>query len=267
MKDTQSSRIAQPFLSQPTTTAVQIALVDLLSIWSITPNAVVGHSSGEIAAAYAAGALSLADCMLIAYRRGCFAESLKKTRPDRPGGMLAIGASPAKVRPMLQRLGSAHAVIACVNAPSLVTASGDERAIIQLQAVAEDESLFNRRLKVDVAYHSPHMDDVATQYLESLRSVTPKAQTQVRFYSSVKGSSADTSTLNASYWVENMLSPVQFLDGVQSMYNKLQGPDVLVEIGPHSALEAPLKDIMKANPRWSLDLSTSQHLCEIKMRP
>ena len=252
MNDSESSRIAQPFLSQPTTTAVQIALVDLLSIWGIIPNAVVGHSSGEIAAAYAAGALSLADCMLIAYRRGCFAENLKKTRPDRPGAMLAIGASPAKIRPMLQRLGSAQAVIACVNSPSLVTASGDERAIIRLQAIAEDEGLFNRRLKVDVAYHSPHMENVATQYLESLSGITPRAQTQVKFYSSVKGSSADTSTLNASYWVENMISPVQFLDGIQSMYSQVRGPDVLIEIGPHSALEAPLKDIMKANPHWSL---------------
>lgn len=193
MKATASSRIAQPFLSQPATTAVQIALVDLLSTWNIKPIAVVGHSSGEIAAAYAAGALSLADCMLIAYHRGSLAESLKEIRPDRPGAMLAIGASPAKVRPMLRRLGSADAVIACVNAPSLVTASGDERAITRLQVVAEHESLFNRRLKVDVAYHSPHMEEIATQYLESIRSVRPNAQTQVKFYSSVKGSLVDIS--------------------------------------------------------------------------
>lgn len=189
--------------------------------------------------------------MLIAYRRGVLAGSLKETRPDRPGGMLAIGASPAKVRPMLKRLGSAHAVVACVNAPSLVTASGDERAMTRLQVVAEDESLLNRRLKVDVAYHSPHMGDIATQYLESMSTIVPQAQTHVQFHSSVKGGLVDTNTLDADYWVKNMTSPVQFLDGVQSMYGKGPGPDVLIEIGPHSTLEAPLRDIMKANPSWS----------------
>ncbi|KAL8657370.1 MAG: hypothetical protein Q9226_001979 [Calogaya cf. arnoldii] len=251
LKDSDSSRIAQPFLSQPTTTAIQIALVNLLATWNITPVAVVGHSSGEIAAAYAARALSLADCMLIAYQRGVLAGSLKETRPDRPGGMIAIGASPAKVRPMLKRLGSARAVVACVNAPSLVTASGDERAIRRLQTVAEEESLLNRRLKVDVAYHSPHMEDIATRYLESISTVVPRSEADVQFHSSVKGQLVDTDTLTADYWVHNMTSPVQFLDGVQSMYGQAPGPDVLIELGPHSTLEAPLRDIMKANPRWS----------------
>ncbi|KAL8952236.1 MAG: hypothetical protein Q9222_001850 [Ikaeria aurantiellina] len=251
IKDKESSMINRPFLSQPATTAIQIALVDLLSTWNIVPSAVVGHSSGEIAAAYAAEALSLADCMLIAYHRGVLAESLRERRPERPGGMLAIGAPPGRVRPMMKRLGSAHAVIACVNAPSLVTASGDERAIARLQSVIEDESFLNRRLKVDVAYHSPHMKDIAVEYKESLSGITPHRQAKVEFHSSVKGSSIDTELLTAEYWVENMTSPVQFLDGVQSMYSKASGPDALIEIGPHSTLEAPIRDIMKANPSWS----------------
>ncbi|KAL8707779.1 MAG: hypothetical protein Q9220_007231 [cf. Caloplaca sp. 1 TL-2023] len=251
IKDKESSMINRPFLSQPATTAIQIALVDLLSTWNIVPSAVLGHSSGEIAAAYATEALSLADCMLIAYHRGVLAESLKKRRPERPGGMLAIGAPPAQVRPMMKRLGSAHAVIACVNAPSLVTASGDERAITRLQSVIEDESVLNRRLKVDVAYHSPHMKDIAAEYKDSLSGIIPRKHGQVKFHSSVKGSSISTELLTADYWVENMTSPVQFLDGLQSMYIDANGPDALIEIGPHSTLEAPIRDIMKANPSWS----------------
>ncbi|KAL8815028.1 MAG: hypothetical protein Q9223_005803 [Gallowayella weberi] len=192
------------------------------------------------------GALSLSDCMRIAYHRGVLAESLKERRPDRPGAMVAIGASPAKVRPMLKRLASANAVIACINSPSLVTASGDDRAITRLQAIAAEENLLNRRLKVDVAYHSPHMDDVATEYLEAISSVQPSTRPGVKFYSSVKGGLIDTSSLTAAYWVENMTSPVQFLDGVQSMYHKAHGPDVLIELGPHSTLESPLKEILKS---------------------
>ncbi|KAL9595199.1 MAG: hypothetical protein Q9219_006593 [cf. Caloplaca sp. 3 TL-2023] len=246
LKDAGISMINKPIFSQPLTTAVQIALVDLLSTWGIRPAAVVGHSSGEIAAAYAAGALSLADCMLVAYQRGVLAEDLKESHPQRPGGMLAVGASPARVRPMLDRLGSANVVTACVNSPSLVTASGDKRGIERLQTVVEEEKLLNRRLKVDVAYHSPHMKDIAAAYLERLSSVTPQTRTDVEFHSSVKGSRLENSSLNADYWVENMVSPVQFLDGVQSMYgSKAKGPDVLLEIGPHSTLEAPIRDIMK----------------------
>lgn len=186
--------------------------------------------------------------MLIAYHRGVLAGSLKETRPDRPGSMIAIGASQSHVRPMLKRVGSAHAVVACVNAPSLVTVSGDERAIARIQALAEEENLLNRRLKVDVAYHSPHMEDVARQYLESISGIVPQTSTNVKFHSSVKGCLIDTSNLTAEYWVENMTSPVQFLDGVQSMSEKVQGPDLLIEIGPHSTLKAPLMDIMKAHP-------------------
>ncbi|KAL9038869.1 MAG: hypothetical protein Q9180_002872, partial [Flavoplaca navasiana] len=245
LKDSEFSRIARPFLSQSTTTAIQIALINLLSSLNINPSAVVGHSSGEIAAAYAAGALSLSDCMLIAYHRGVLAECLKGMRANRPGAMLAIGASPAKVRPMLKRLGSANAVIACINSPSLVTASGDERAITGLHAIAAEENLLNRRLKVEVPYHSPHMKDIAIQYPEAISSIVPKSQTKVNFHSSVKGNLVNTSSLTAAYWVENMASPVQISDGVQSMYHKVNGPDVLIEIGPHSTLEAPLKDIIK----------------------
>ncbi|KAL9609347.1 MAG: hypothetical protein Q9167_005871 [Letrouitia subvulpina] len=251
VKNAETSSVNRPLLSQTMTTAIQIALVNLLATWKILPNAVVGHSSGEIAAAYAAGALTLAECMLIAYKRGVFAETLKDKRPERPGGMLAIGASQAKIRPMIKRLGSAHIVLACVNAPSLVTASGDEKAISKLQSTAEDENLLNRRLKVDVAYHSPHMKDIAAEYLESIDRIRPHSQSQVEFHSSVRGHLLDTGALNAEYWVENMTSPVQFLDGIKSLYNKNDGPDALIEIGPHSTLEAPIRDIMKANPSWS----------------
>ena len=245
-KDAKSSLVNRAYLSQPATTAIQIALVRLLSSWGITPSAVIGHSSGEIGAAYAASALSLEQCMLVAYHRGVLADTLPEKRPERPGGMLAIGASPAKVRPMLKRLGSSKVVIACVNAPSLVTVSGDVGAISELQTDAEEESLLNRRLKVEVAYHSPHMRDIASDYLAAIKAVKANANCSTQFHSSVRGRQIDTEELTAKYWVENLTSPVQFVDGLQSMYNKRKGPDILIEIGPHSALESPIRDIMKS---------------------
>lgn len=249
-KDAQSSLVNRPYISQPATTAVQIALVSLLSSWGIKPATVVGHSSGEIAAAFAAGALSANACIKIAYYRGVLAESLRNKR--RQGGMLAIGASAARVRPMIDRLGSAHVVLACINGPSLITASGDAEAISKLQSTVDDENLLNRRLKVDVAYHSPHMREIAADYLDSIKDVEPISSRKALFYSSLKGTIVNTASLGAQYWVDNMTNPVQFLDAVQNMYEqKDAGPDVLLEIGPHSTLEAPLKDIMKTNPKWS----------------
>lgn len=175
------------------------------------------------------------------------AETLTDRRPERPGGMLAIGASPAKVRPMVKRLGSAHAVIACFNAPSLVTVSGDARAISEIQAEAEEKSLLNRRLKVDVAYHSPHMRDIAGDYLVAIEPLEPNADSSIQFHSSVKGRQIDTAELTAAYWVNNLTSPVQFVDAIKGMYSKGIRPDILVEIGPHSALESPIRDIMKSS--------------------
>lgn len=183
--------------------------------------------------------------MLVAYHRGAVAELLKKRRSKRPGGMLVIGASPAKVRPMVKRLGSAHVVMACVNSPSLVTVSGDVDSISELQANAEEDRLFNRRLKVDVAYHSPHMRDIAGDYLAAIKAVAPTKGSGVQFHSTVVGRQMNSAELTAAYWVKNMTDPVQFVDGVQSMYSKGEGPDTLVEIGPHSAMEAPIRDIFK----------------------
>lgn len=255
-KDHESSLIDQPYVSQPATTAIQIALTRLLSSWNIKPSAVVGHSSGEIAAAYAAGALPARSCMLIAYRRGTLAETLDQNKPERPGRMLAVGASQSKVRPMVKRLGSAQVVIACVNGPSLVTASGDERGISRLQSLTEDENLLNKRLKVNIAYHSPHMNDISAEYLESLRAIAPSQSGIIGFHSSVRGQTMDTQSLNAEYWVENMTSPVLFSDGVESMYKGRSGPDVLIEIGPHNTLESPIRDILKSNAKKVHYLST-----------
>lgn len=98
-------------MSQPACTAIQIALVRLLSVWGIRPFAVIGHSSGEIAAAFAAGILSLEACMAIAYHRGLATMSFKSRFPELRGSMLAVGAGENEVQPMLQGLSGGRAVI------------------------------------------------------------------------------------------------------------------------------------------------------------
>ena len=247
-REASTSLINSPGISQPATTAIQIGLVSLLSAWGVSPAAVVGHSRGEIAAAYAAGALSLAHCMRVAYYRGVLAEVLKGRRAQEPGSMLAIGATEPKVQSMIKASGATRAVIACVNAPSLMTVSGDVDAIAKIETEARREEFLVRRLKVDVAYHSHHMQDISAEYRVAIKTIEALTDPSKAFHSSVDGRRIDTSCLDADYWVRNMTSPVQFLDAVSSMHKESRNLDLLIEIGPHSALESPIKDIFKGNP-------------------
>ncbi|PKS11740.1 hypothetical protein jhhlp_001728 [Lomentospora prolificans] len=248
-RDAKISRLSDADLSQPGCTAIQVALTDLLVSWGIRPDAVVGHSSGEIGAAYAAGVLSLEECATIAYSRGQAVLHLKADYPTLDGGMLAVGASPDDVWPMIKTLKSGRATIACFNSPGSITASGDSDAITELQARIEEKQLFNRRVRVDTAYHSHHMEFVSEWYGKAVGQLNPTATSDVAFYSSLNGHLVDCSQLDTSYWVNNLTQPVRFSQALTDMCTPAAGRkeiDILIEIGPHSALEGPVKQILKA---------------------
>ena len=246
-KDAKDSRIDRPYISQPSSTACQISLVRLLASWDIFPTAVTGHSSGEIAAAFAVGALPLSSCMGIAYHRGILSGKI-----TRDGSMLATGTSALGVESLLAEAKSDKATIACFNSPALTTVSGDSSTIHTLQKLAEERDVFVRRLKVDVVYHSYHMQDVAASYLTALESlgIRPTSSKSISVYSSLTGKSMSTVGLDADYWCQNMSHPVLFFQSCQKMLlagqNGTSGPnfEVLVEIGPHSSLKSPLQDIL-----------------------
>ena len=249
-KDAKTTKINQPHISQPATTAVQISLVRLLASLNIYPTAVTGHSSGEIAAAFATGALQLPACMAIAYYRGALSGSI-----TRDGGMLAVGASALEVQALIDEVREGKVTIACFNSPALTTVSGDAKAVSKLQTLADERSIFARRLKVDVAYHSHHMQDIAAEYLSALEAIDlhPTDSAGIRFYSSLIGKRTSTATLDAQYWCRNMTSPVMFYQSCQALISDGQkessgsNVDAVVEIGPHSSLKSPVQDILQIN--------------------
>ncbi|KAH6664674.1 polyketide synthase [Halenospora varia] len=250
-KDAESSRVSDAQISQPACTIVQLALIDLLKSWGVTPAAVAGHSSGEIGAAYAAGALPLESCVAIAYYRGQAIVSLKQKFPELKGAMIAVGASVLDIRPLLKMLKSGKVTVACINSPQSITASGDDEAVSELQELIEKRQQFNRKLRVDTAYHSHHMDLVAEEYGNAIKNVVPHQVSKTAFHSSLLGKHVDTSELGPDYWVQNLTSPVRFSEAVQSMSqsadrNGNHGVDIIVELGPHAALEGPVKQILKA---------------------
>lgn len=244
-EDATKSEINLPRFSQPACTAIQIALTDLLRSWGIRPDSVVGHSSGEIAAAYAAGIYDLEGAMTLAYRRGQMTALLKKLCPSLQGTMIAVGAGPDAVRPMLKLLHS-YATVACVNSPSSVTVSGDVDAIDELEIVLQERQLFNRRLKIDVAYHSDHMRNVAEAYLFSIQSIKPSSVSTATFFSSVTNEIAQPYELGPAYWVQNLTSPVLFANALGRMCaDEESRPNLVIELGPHSSLKGPILDTLK----------------------
>ncbi|KAE8386092.1 hypothetical protein BDV23DRAFT_187650 [Aspergillus alliaceus] len=260
LNDSSCTLINEPLYSQPLCTALQVALVDLLRSWGIQPIAVTGHSSGEIAAAYAAGALTHEAAMMAAYYRGLLSSQLAADS-NTAGCMAAVGLSPVEVEEYLAKLTTGKLCIACYNSPKNVTVSGDIAAMDELESALQGSDVFFRRLKVTVAYHSHHMQQIADSYRAALQNLPQPDATandeQVQFYSSVTGSFISNSELGAEYWVQNMVSPVLFSSSMRSMClgikqdgkrivrgNKLN-VQMLLEVGPHSALAGPIKNILK----------------------
>ncbi|KAM7218542.1 hypothetical protein V8F06_006146 [Rhypophila decipiens] len=252
----QSSRINEAAISQPLCTAIQILLVDLLALAGIKFGAVVGHSSGEIAAAYAAGALSARDAMYIAYFRGVYAGlAASPNGHDIRGAMLAVGTSMSDAEELCRdEVFAGRLVVAAGNSSSSVTISGDEDAIAELEDLLQDENKFYRRLRVDRAYHSRHMDSCVTSYMQALRrsgvaALNPKTSS-CRWFSSVHDREMILDTeaeLNDMYWADNMVQPVLFSHALRTALLSSAGQefDAVLEIGCHPALQGPATQTIK----------------------
>ncbi|KAF4625319.1 hypothetical protein G7Y89_g12847 [Cudoniella acicularis] len=254
LADASSSRVNEAALSQPLCTALQILLIDLLSLAGVHFSAIVGHSSGEIAAAYAAGYLSARDAMWIAYYRGLHSSlAASPNGSDIKGAMLAVGTSMEDMTELCADESFAGRVtVAASNSLSSVTVSGDEDAIAELELVLEDEAKFYRRLKVDKAYHSRHMLPCFEPYIASMRSIgiepqTPSGHPCVWFSSVYDGRPIDADMvqgLGNTYWGENLTKPVLFSEAVSSALNA-DSYALALEVGPHPALKVPATETIK----------------------
>lgn len=244
--------------SQALCTVLQVALVDLLKHWGIEPTAVTGHSSGEIAAAYCLGALTRENAWELAFYRGILSTSLKSLSPDTHGAMMAVGTSPEKANEYIEIVAPGQVTVACINSPSSVTLSGDVAGIDKLTDVLTEDGIFARKLQVDTAYHSHHMKMVASEYLEAIMNIqTQPGHGKCTMYSSCAGTIVQPSDLGPEHWVRNLVSPVRFAGAVQDLVrppsvNVKEGRanenavDLLVEVGPHSALQGPSLQSLKA---------------------
>ncbi|KAI9676095.1 MAG: putative Hybrid PKS-NRPS biosynthetic cluster [Caeruleum heppii] len=249
-KSKDTSRLSQTRFSQPICTALQLAILALLKEWAIEPAAVVGHSSGEMAAAYAAGILSFKSTIVAAYYRGLYMSNGAENATTVPGSMMAIGLTEPQAVAELKSY-SGRIAIAAINSPSSITVSGDEDAISELKDSLTTRKIFARQLQVAQAFHSHHMFPLAPAYQKALEShseftaMPPK----VRMFSSVTARVADHEKMGASYWTANMTGAVRFSDALTGiLLDDLdeQNVDVLVEIGPHPALKGPTRQVVQS---------------------
>lgn len=220
LADGENSRINEAALGQPLCTAIQIVMVDLLRHAGIRFASVVGHSSGEIGAAYAAGFLSASDALKIAYYRGLHAK-LAAGDNGMKGAMIAVGTSLDDAEDLCNLpYFKGRTSVAASNSSSSVTLSGDADRIAQAKLVLEDENKLVRLLKVDTAYHSHHMIALSDPYVRSLDRVGIMVQTpysDCSWYSSVfGGKKIMANDLRNIYWSDNMVGTVLFSQAVEA---------------------------------------------------
>ncbi|MFJ6385961.1 acyltransferase domain-containing protein, partial [Kitasatospora sp. NPDC092039] len=220
---------------QPALWAVMIGLAAVWRSLGVRPDAVVGHSQGEIAAAHVAGALSLEDSAKIVAVRSRALLSLAGT-----GGMTSVAAPAEDVRALLAAIGG-HAEIAAVNGPSSTVVSGDPEALDLLMARCEARGIVSRRIDVDYASHSASVEPLQDQLLAELAGITP-ASCDIAFYSSVTATPLDTAGLDAGYWYENLRRPIRFQEAVQAAADA--GHGFVVESSPHPVLTAGIEETL-----------------------
>ncbi|KAI3392862.1 hypothetical protein diail_5037 [Diaporthe ilicicola] len=255
------SRISEAEIAQPATTAVEIGLVRMLEAAGIKFNAVVGHSSGEIAALYAAGILSLADAIRIAFYRGLFAKLAGK------GAMMAVGISGEAAQGFCsEEPFQGRVFLAAKNSPSSVTLSGDVDAIQEAKEEFDRRKIFSRVLKTDKAYHSPHMEACSLAYLEAMRKcgIKPRRTGKCIWISSVDGTAdrywdQDLDELSGPYWIANMVKPVLFTEAVTTALTNGGPFDVAIEVGPHPALKGPVNQTVRPHLGKQLPYSGSMN--------
>jgi amino acid adenylation domain-containing protein/non-ribosomal peptide synthase protein (TIGR01720 family) len=229
------SRLQETAIAQPAIFAVQAGLAELWRSWGILPDAVVGHSVGEVAAGYIAGVLSLEDAVRVIFHRG----RCMDFAPGQ-GKMLAVGLPVAEARrligPHADRVG-----IAAINGPASVTLSGEGAALEAVAAKLEPQDVFCRFLKVQYAFHSYQMDPVKEPLLESLADLSP-GSAQIPLYSTVTGQRVAGPEWSADYWWQNVRQPVRFTEAVDRLLeaNHL----TFVELSPHPVLTAGVSECL-----------------------
>jgi acyl transferase domain-containing protein/NADPH:quinone reductase-like Zn-dependent oxidoreductase/aryl carrier-like protein len=238
--DESRSRMADTAISQPAIFSLQVALAELWRSWGVEPVAVVGHSVGEVAAAYLCGVFTLEDAVRVIYQRGrCmgFASS--------DGGMLAAGLTMGEAEDLLAGYGD-QVTIAAINSPTSLTLSGDPRLLDRIADQLQARQVFQRRLHVQYAFHSAQMDPIRTNLLAALQGIRPQPG-KLPLISTVTGQQVEGTELGPEYWWHNVRDRVRFADATARLTDF--EIDMVVELSPHPVLAASVAECFQSRER------------------
>ncbi|WP_251865917.1 type I polyketide synthase [Achromobacter sp. Marseille-Q4962] len=233
-----AGRYARTERAQPALFAIQVGLTRMLAARGIRPAAVAGHSVGEVAAAWACGALTLADAVRVIHHRSRLQGGTRGS-----GRMMAVNIDGASAQALLAELGLASRLcVAGYNSARGATLAGEAAALDELEPALRERGIAGRRLDLDYAFHSPAMDGLRPELAASLADLAPQA-THCAFYSTVTGGELAAGALNADYWWRNVRLPVKFEQAAAQAVQA--GHGLFVEIGPHPVLRGYLSEAVK----------------------
>ncbi|NNJ91810.1 MAG: type I polyketide synthase, partial [Gammaproteobacteria bacterium] len=234
-------RYALTEIAQPALFAIQVAVTRYLTAKGIRPVAVTGHSVGEVAAAWACGALSLTDAVKVIYYRSHF-----QGQTQGSGRMTAISLSDTEIQDLLAQLKLDKLHIAGINSDTAVTLAGDAEQLSILETYLAETNVFHSPLPLDYAFHSPEMDSIQQPLLDSLNEIIPQKST-IPFISTVTGEAINTEKLDARYWWDNIREPVMFKQALDCLFNNEH--NCFIEVGAHPVLRYYLDEQQKSHQR------------------
>jgi acyl transferase domain-containing protein/Zn-dependent alcohol dehydrogenase/NADP-dependent 3-hydroxy acid dehydrogenase YdfG/acyl carrier protein len=239
-KPEEVSKIKETNVAQTANFIIQVGLTKMLEHYGIKPDAVVGHSVGEVTSLYVSGALSLEDALLVSYHRSRLQQTTSGS-----GSMLAVGLSEEELISTL--VGYKDVSIAAMNSDKAITLSGGQESLDELANKFKSMDVFHRMLDVDVPYHSPMMNPIKAELLESLRSIKGK-ETSIDLYSTVLAEKISGTIIDNNYWWRNVREPVRFAKA----FNALVEDDhkVFIEIGPHPVLKNSMIECAQYNKEF-----------------
>ncbi|MES1244746.1 MAG: SDR family NAD(P)-dependent oxidoreductase [Acidobacteriota bacterium] len=236
--------LTTPEIAQPANLALQVALTELWRSWGVEPDGVIGHSVGEIAAAWAAGSLGLEEAVRLTHHRSRLQQRLAGR-----GSLLAVGLPADEVRLLLAGLAPGGFEIGAENGPASVTLSGGCEALREVAAVLARRGVFHRFLRAEVAYHSRQMDALEEELRGALSGLRP-ARPHRTLYSTVTGRRVESDLQDADYWWRNTREPVAFRSALELA--AAEGFDAFLEIGPHPVLAPAILDTFQRAGRAPL---------------